>query len=237
MKDITNNFLEVFSPKSALIFYQKKGRDEESYVEHFDMDKNGFPINAHPLTVMEARKLAKVLAGENKSKQSFLLPSGVMKADVLYLNQTEGKVIWFTKAMERKLHFSDNLNIPSGMGNVPAMLWVADSESLSVFALSRDRRPTEKTTLYHAPFFNIYDNGTVCMGTVDTRIKHSASLEEFMSAWENFFFNSYFNHLLAGHNPVDGNCVMLWQSLIEKGDAFPTEILKTSRRTIKDLIR
>ena len=237
MKDLTNSFLEVFYPTSALVFYQKKGRDEENYVEHFDMDRNGFPVNAHPLTVIEARKLAETLAGGDQGRQRFLLPNGVIRTDVLYLDQIGGKVIWFTKAMERKLHFSDSLGIPSGVGKTPAMLWMADRESLSVFAISSNRRPTERTILYHAPFFNIYENGNVCMGTVDTQIKQSATLEEFISAWEGFFFNSYFKHLFQGHNPVNGNCISVWQNLIENGGEFPTEILKKSTKTIKDLMR
>jgi hypothetical protein len=38
------------------------------YVEHFDMDKNGNPINAHPLTVKEANVLAKALTPKRKDK-------------------------------------------------------------------------------------------------------------------------------------------------------------------------
>jgi hypothetical protein len=40
---------------------------------------------------------------------------------------------------------------------VPPMLW-SEQNSLTVFALS-DRRPTDKTKLHYAPFFNIYEDG------------------------------------------------------------------------------
>ena len=49
--DITENFGTLYFPKSALVFYETKGTNTDSYVEHFDMDRNGNPINAHPLTV------------------------------------------------------------------------------------------------------------------------------------------------------------------------------------------
>ena len=59
MKDITQNFGTLYHPKTALIFYQTDERNPNTYVEHFEMDKNGNPINAHPLTEREAKALAK----------------------------------------------------------------------------------------------------------------------------------------------------------------------------------
>ena len=58
--DITENFGTLYHPKSALVFYQTKGTNTDLYVEHFDMDKNGNPVNAHPLTVNEAKNIGKV---------------------------------------------------------------------------------------------------------------------------------------------------------------------------------
>ena len=59
--DTAKDFGILYEPKSALVFYQTYERNKETYVEHFDMDKNGNPINAHPLTVNEAKALAKSL--------------------------------------------------------------------------------------------------------------------------------------------------------------------------------
>ena len=87
------------------------------------------------------------------------------------------------------------------------MLWLANKRSLKIFALPNNRRPTEKTELFYAPFFNVYEDGNVCMGTVDVNIQNSTSLEEFTKKWEDYFFNSYFSHLMNEHNPIKGNCV------------------------------
>ena len=107
---------------------------------------------------------------------------------------------------------------------------------LIVFALEKDHRPTEKTALFHAPFFNVYEDGHVCMGTVDINIKNSASVEEFMQAWESYFFNSYFSHLVNEHNPVKVNCVSLWKDLIGTDKAFPKDVLKKTNKTIKTIL-
>lgn len=238
MRDITNNFGTLYYPKSALVFYQKKGRGNDTYVEHFDMDKNGNPINAHPLTVLEAERLAKALNTEERKKEPFLRPKGIMKSNILHINPQSGRTIWYTKEQPRNLLFSDGLEIPDGKANIPPMLWVADRNSLSVFALAKSRRPTENTALYYAPFFNIYDSGNVCMGSVDVAIKPTASLEEFTDMWEGYFFNSYFSHLMNGHNPVKGNCVLLWKSLVNTDRPFPMDVLiPVNRMTIKKLIR
>ena len=236
--DITGNFDGLYHPKSALVFYGGEGTDSEMYVEHYDMDKNGNPINAHPLTVREARALSKALLMEKDKDKAFLKPKGILPPNVLHINPSEnGSVIWYTKARERGLYFIENLGIPSGNTYVPPMLWYANKNSLVVFALASDRRPVEKTPLYHAPFFNVYENGNVCMGSVDVNIKKSASVEEFTTAWESYFFDSYFSHLMEKHNPVNGNCVSIWKKQMETGQEFPKEVLVKNNRTLKNLLR
>ena len=236
MNDITQNFGTLYHPKTALVFYQTDERNKDTYVEYFDMDKNGNPINAHPLTEREAKVLAKSLNLTTK-KQDFLKPQGILSTHILYLNPSEhGSVIWYTKAGKRQLYFSENLEIPSGKAEVPAIIWLATQRSLKIFALSSNRRPTEKTSFFYAPFFNVYENGNVCMGTVNIDIQNSASVEEFMEKWEDYFFNSYFSHLMNEHNPIKGNCVNLWKSLIDTEKSFPKEVLKSADKTLKSLL-
>lgn len=239
MKDIKQDFGMLYRPTSALVFYQSDERNKDTYAEHFDMDKNGNPINAHPLTEREAKVLAKALTLNTKKEKSqeFLKPKGILPTNILHINPSEnGSVMWFTKSMKRQLYFTENLEISNGIAEVPAMLWLANKRSLAVFALTSNRRPTEKTKLYHAPFFNVYENGKVCMGTVDVNIQKSASVEEFTEKWENYFFNSYFSHLMNEHNPINGNCVNLWKSLINTEKSFPKETLKNVNRTLKNLL-
>ena len=237
VNDITEAFGTLYHPKSALVFYQTKGTKTDMYVEHFDMDKNGNPVNAHPLTVNEAKVLAKALHTDKEKDKAFLKPKGIFPTNILHINPSEkGSVLWYTKAQEKQLYFVNGLGIPNGKAYVPPMLWYASKNSLTVFALTTGRRPTENTPLYYAPFFNIYEDGKVCMGTVNIRIKNSASVEEFTNAWEDYFFNSYFSHLLGKHSPIKGNCVSLWKKLIKTGEAFPKDVLKKNNKTLKNLL-
>jgi PRTRC genetic system protein B len=236
--DRTEDFGTLYHPKSALVLYESKGLDKDMYVEHFDMDKNGTPINAHPLTEPEAGALAKALMTEKQKQSAFLKSGGILPTNILHINPSrdKGAMIWYTKSQKRPLYFIEGLGIPSGQGFVPAMVWQATKNSLRVFAVLSNRRPTEKTTLYYAPFFNIYEDGRVCMGPVSIDIKNSASVEEFTRAWEDYFFNSYFSHLMGENSPVKGNCVTLWKDLVTSDRTFPTALLKSSSKTVKNLL-
>lgn len=235
--DITENFGTLYHPKSALVFYESKEANSDVYVEHFDMDKNGIPINAHPLTEREAKVLARALVTEKDKDKAFLKSSGILPTNILHINMNKekGAVLWYTKAQQRQMYFVDSLGIPSGKAQVPAMVWLASKSNLTVFALANDRRPTEKTPLYYAPFFNIYEKGNVCMGTVNIDITNSASVEEFTQAWEHYFFNSYFSHSLC-ENLIRKNIVNLWKDLINSDKSFPNEVLKKNNRTLKNLL-
>ncbi|MFH6965298.1 PRTRC system protein B [Flavobacterium plurextorum] len=235
--DITASFGTLYFPKSALVFYEANGTDKETYVEHFDMDRDGNPINAHPLTVREATILAKCLQTDEEKNTAFLKPKGILPTNVLHINPSndKGTVLWYTKAQQRQLYFVDGLGIPNGTAQIPAMLWLASKSSLTVFALATNRRPTEKTPLHYAPFFNIYEKGNVCMGTVSIDIKNSASVEEFIQAWEHYFFNSYFSHSLCS-NLTKKNIVTLWKDLVNTDKPFPNEVLKTNSQTLKNLL-
>ncbi|MEO8172243.1 MAG: PRTRC system protein B, partial [Sediminibacterium sp.] len=67
-------------------------------------------------------------------------------------------------------------------------------------------------------------------------IKNSASVEEFTTAWENYFFNSYFSHLLGSNSPIVGNCATLWKDLMQTGKHFAKEVLKKNNKTLKNLL-
>lgn len=236
VNDITENFGTLYHPKSALVFYETIGTNTDVYVEHFDMDSNGTPINAHPLTVKEANALAKALKTDEENSKAFLKPKGILPTNILHINPSEkGTVLWYTKAQQRQLYFVDSLGISNGKAQVPPMLWLANKNILTVFALANDRRPTEKTPLYYAPFFNIYEKGNVCMGTVSIDIKNSASVEEFIQAWEHYFFNSYFSHSLC-ENLTKKNILTLWKDLINTDKPFPKEVLKKNNKTLKNLL-
>jgi PRTRC genetic system protein B len=238
MNDITNNFGTMYHPVKALLLYQRKDGQNQtaSYVESYDMDKDGCPINGHPLSVKEANALAKSLLVDEKKQRNFLNPKDILNPDVVFLKTgNDGFAIWRTPPKKVKLLFIENLAIPCGEANIPALLWKAGKNSLSIFAI-QDEKVKAETLLHHAPFFNVYADGRVCMGNVPVKIPNDCSLEDFMGLWQEYFFNSYFSHLFGQHLPVKGNIVQLWQKLINSERLFPVDKLIKNNISIKKLI-
>ena len=72
---------------------------DSTYVEHFDMDENGSPVNAHPLSEREAKELGKALTTKiQKEKiQDFLKPNGILSTRILQINPNaeNGSAVWY----------------------------------------------------------------------------------------------------------------------------------------------
>lgn len=235
MKNITHQLQDIYLPKKALLLYEHQ-REAAYYMEAYDLDDIGNPINARPLTMHEAKEIAQLLQ-VNNHKPSFLHLTGLLPKNVLYINSNEtGYVIWHTPPTKLSLFFKNELGIPCGKAYVPALLWKATRSELYLYALVDTVKPTLKTALYYAPFFNIYDDGRVCMGTVDIDLPDHTSLDDFIKTWQQYFFHSYFSHSIGNVAPLIGNIIQTWNRQIATGRKFPTELLKKHTRTIKQLL-
>lgn len=233
MENTIKNYGQLYHPSAMLVFYEGENQ-KQAYVEHFSFDFYGLPHNAHPLTVQEAAELSKALVTDDVS--SNFLSQKLLPAEILHLDPIHSKVVWYSKAQIRDLHFSKGLGLTDGPAHVPAMLWIADRKKLNVYALKSNKRPTLDTEIFHAPFFNLYENGNVCMGTVNVDQDNTDTVELFIKKWEQYFFHSNFSHLIAGHNPIKGNCIQLWEKLISRREKFPTELLIKTGFKLNDLL-
>ncbi len=238
MNIVTSEFGQFYLPKKAMLVYENNADQNDVRVESYDIDAKGRPVNAHPLTVNECKALAKALNTSRELRTGFLHYKGVWPANLLYTDTEQGFAVWYTPARQVELLFKKELTIPSGTAHVPPLVWKAYNHTLEVFALKSDERPTEKTPLLYAPFFNIYDDGRVCMGTVDIEIDEDASILDFMAQWETYFWKSYFCHSIQGNTPITGNLVSLWQELVaDPQKPFPVDVLKPTNRNLNDLIK
>lgn len=228
----------LYHPSAALVLFKPEGSDTDLYIEYYDMDGNGVPVNPRPLTVRQAQGLSKALDTSKEVAKAFLKPKGIVPPKVLHFNPAEnGSAVWYTKPMRKKLYFSQHLGLPSGEVSLPALVWAANRQQLHIYALEGKGKPRLSTPLFHAPFMNLYHNGNVCMGNVDVRISKAASLEDFMAAWEGYFFGSYFSHLINTHNPIKGDLIALYSQLMKTGEAFPVEELLPIGKTLRELLQ
>jgi len=237
MNNITSQFSKNFQPKKAILVYQSTA-EEDFYVESYDIDKSGRPINPHPLALEEGIALSRALQATGELSAGFLTPKGTLPQNLLCLNASQdGYAVWHTPAKKAHLLFAKSLGIADGIAYIPPMLWKADREKLQVFALEAKGRPTDKSKLFHAPFFNIYAKGDVCMGNVNIEISGDLHLEGFISEWERYFFGSTFSHLLGDSSPVTSNIVQLWKSLVGTNQRFPMQILKFTGHYLREVLR
>jgi PRTRC genetic system protein B len=114
-------------------------------------------------------------------------------------------IAWFEPARERRMYFkpTSDTAVAAFDGQVipqPPLVFIAQHRALDVFALREDRRPTLKTPLYRAPYWNVFEGhggqgGRVCLGSMAL----PESLEpQATVAWTESFFASNFTHLTGG---------------------------------------
>lgn len=228
-------FNSLFVPKIALVmFEQQEGSDNRYYIERYDIGLNGKPLNAHPLTEQEAAQFVEVFKSSAQSNLDYMVPEGILPENVLYLdpNRKDGLVIWYTKAQMKRLFFVDSLSLKNELAEIPALLWCVRDQKLYLYALKDNYRPDAVTQLYEAPFFNMYTDGRVCLGTVSTDVSAAGSLEEFIAKWQFYFFDSYFSHPISNSY----NLIELWQGLLGTGKVFPKRQLKKIGVNLKKLL-
>lgn len=121
-------------------------------------------------------------------QERFVLPENVLAWE-------SSMLCWWRPAGRRIIFFStqnDALNAISGQEVMhPPLVFRAQPSNLSVWALGQDKRPTEQTELYRAPYFNIYGNGQMCTGSV--RLPEQPQPNN-IPQWEECFFGSNFAH-------------------------------------------
>ena len=124
-----------------------------------------------------------------------------------------------------------------GVAPVPALIWLAERDSLYVFAVKDSERPTPETELFQAPFFNVWARGQICIGSAQRPSESSASDPK---AWEAMFWSSRFTHpnfkeknrLIDGIDPYE-----FWsQMLNDETPQFPLDRLVPLKLKVADLL-
>lgn len=239
------NLSHQYVPVQSIIIYMNRGTDyrnrEQYYLESHDIqvDKKGNSIllEGKPLRRSSLVDLGKGLATQT-TKQ--LQCKGIIPENLIYFNQEIGDsvIMWFVPEQKHNLFFTKDLNIPSGQGYTPSLLFILRRKTLSVFAIKGNKKPTYQTKLYNAPFHNIHNNGEVCLGNAKKPTDKLIYFDEIMRAWENIFWASEFSRLI-GRNPIKSNLNILYKELIQSGKKFPSDELipHTEFNTIEELFK
>jgi len=236
VNNITEQFAQVYVPTKALLFYRHVLNAEDVYIEKFNCNKSGRLVDAHPLSEKEISQLASLFRRNEHPKEQYVKCDGLLPDCLLYLNATTKTVMWYSPCQQTMLYFTKSLHLQNGHISLPMLIWKATATELSVFATTGDEKPTAATTLFYAPFYNLHDNGRVCMGTVEVNMTYCKNVQEFTSAWQRYFFNSKFSHLIGEQYPTQTPLPMLYEQLLANKMPFPeTELIPTGK-TLEQII-
>jgi PRTRC genetic system protein B len=211
---------------------------------------NGFPFRHPFVTLHEVRhENEEAQLGEGRLVTPQMLADlmsevcGAAAVEILperVLARTPDMIAWWRPASNRTMFFSDR-NGDRALKKLngrkyphPALLFKASASSLWVRALACIKRPRADTRLYHAPYWNCYDDGAVCTGSMMLPRGRSVSV---MEQWEQSFFASEFTHAAGGgkRTRYPGGTLALWQSVMGR-DIFPTRYLAPAEQTVEEWV-
>jgi PRTRC genetic system protein B len=118
----------------------------------------------------------------------------------------------------------------------PPLMFVATATHLSVRALPTNERPASGTQLFGAPYWNTYEDGSICTGSM--RVPTSEVSCSVVEEWERGFFESAFTHPsgVVRLTSYKGGIIPMWQSVLGR-DAFPDQHLVPAHETVLQFIR
>jgi PRTRC genetic system protein B len=223
----------------ALCFF--KNGDQIDGVTHHEIQDNEIGIGKYV-------DKEHILSWLNKiaitSAESFV-PKNEWIEDHILINNNN-MFVFYTKS------FKDRLWIRTGNGNgnrhcalrvpFPALLYKVDriNRSLSVWALDRDKRPTLKSTVYHAPLMNVSCHGRLCQGTapIPEVLTNDCSEGVIKALFESNF--SHVNHhktlKLESSESIDTEQYITFFESIQEEVDFPSQHLMPTGMNIEQIL-
>lgn len=194
---------QEFVPKAALIYFKPiNEKNNTPYLELRQIRKDGSMGEASPVT---RKFIQEMLAGFSEEYRN--TPHGRIPTNLLYCDTRTGKetMVWYNPPKVRTRFFDEKLNLENGKYYVPGTLYMVKGKKLSVFCF-KGKKPSDNDVLLGVPYFNVYKDGSVCMGTAKPIIKENPTYEDVMNAWENAFWNSIDVHTNGSPSTV-GNLI------------------------------
>ena len=208
----TQALMSHYKPELAVIIY-KNNNSEDYYLESHNINDNGQIGAGKPLQQETIQGMVNVFFDE---KQNKIKISGLLPENLLSFQLTNGgsyKMIWYRPAEIRVLHFAKALKLSTGEMWVPAMIYQATNRGLNVYALKSNSRPSDKTALLRAPFFNVGNDGSVCLGNANIKKPTENAYSALQKYWEDLFWLSEFTHI-NGNNPTKSKVSEVYKKLL-----------------------
>src|SRR5579864_8591815 len=165
-------------------------------------------------------------------------PTEILPERVLV--RTADTIVWWRPAGQAVMFFSDRgrdalmKKLNGKKYPHPPLVFKVYGSNLWIRALGTNRRPSGESPLYLAPYWNCYDNGSVCTGTMKIpREKSGTAIED----WEQSFFRSEFTHAggAGKRTRYSAGLLAMWQTLQSKAQ-FPAGYLVKVKQTVGEFM-
>lgn len=222
--------------KAALLYYRGATNTDVDYwqIHRVEADKGGVPVLAEGVPVDRGTltELCKEILPSLYQNVGWIDP-GLLA----YGAGSAGPLLFWRPSIRKSIFFGRTLELQNGIVTWPALVFLASPKALRVFAANVDQRPDLDTPLLMPPFFNVYDDCRVCLGT--TRVPATCWPDE-TPRWGEAFFKSEFTQAGAKDRVFlkRGSLTSFWRARLEvKADRFPYAQLQSAGVTIRDLMR
>jgi PRTRC genetic system protein B len=219
-----------FELRDALLIYRENRRSFITW-HTVSAEKKGSPVlgPAQALTTAFVEDLAESLSGGAAAE---VFPENVVA-------KTDRVIAWWTPRRARRMFFENAEGMAQQLsGKIfpqPPLVWRVAQGDLTIRALCENKRPNAKTTLAVAPFWNLSDDGRVCLRTM--RSPENASVAS-IEAWEQGFYESAFTHANNGRlTRHEGGHDALWVGVGKSRQPFPTDALIRLPQTLAEFIQ
>lgn len=238
--------------RRALLLYEPSSHNDHAYLDHNRAPASFASVHAvehgpsgaalAPGTLLDEQTLADVVKNLTGARGLDFLSDRVLAyAPGLGL-------AWWTPASERPLFFrTDNFGgashdpflnerVNGHAYPIPPLVFVVRGRGLHLYALADDRRPTPETPLYRAPFYNLYESGNVCTGSMPAP---NGVTPANINAYERAYFGSNFSHPnaapLLAPRAWRGSYGEAWLEARALG-RFPREWLVDQKKTLAEAL-
>jgi len=220
----------------ALLLYTSKGHDQTVYVTTHKVCTVG-PADAQSLQILPGTGVTPegLISMFEHLTRSYSINTEILPEHVLSVSAEH--LVWWVPAGKRRVFFRcAELGQRWGILPHPPLMFVVVKNSWYVFALDKNERPSGMTSMFHSPYFNVYDNHSICTGSADTPRKTSVTA---IAEWENAFFDSEFTHpngriRKASHPRGE---YAFWKEMLDNVyETFPMQFLVPAEKSLNDVM-
>lgn len=164
--------------------------------------------------------------GDKHALSADLIPENLLSYSSLHQ-------LWWRPAGKTQVFFKcKELGTRGALVPHPPLVFLVLNGHYWVFAMKESKRPGRDTELFHAPYFNVYDDGAVCMGNAPIPSKITP---ENIKEMEDSFFNSSFTHINGKVKKINHERgeYAFWKDMLDGVYAdFPMDVLVPQKTTL-----